>query len=415
MRKPTSKRPSSGSSRSDGYVLVLDVGTTGVKALAFDRRRLLAKSYRRLLKPEPRPAPSGAGPRRGWVEQDPRELVNACRFVLRQVLKDGHLRAADCRGVGLTNQRETTILWDKQTGRSVYPAIVWEDRRTRAWCAKVRRQYGSEISERTGLVIDSYFSASKIRWVLDHVPAARKTLAAGRLLFGTVDTWLIWNLCEKRPHMTDDTNASRTLLYDIHARRWSSRLVEIFGVPLAILPEVRPSRSDFGVLEKSLLGRRLPLRAVCGDQQSSFYAASARLHHAPAATKVTLGTGTFVAQALGHRFVRRPGFFTTLAPGAKKSIYILESKIEGSAAAVDGLLDNRPALVRYLERLATKVGRRLKRLPVRPRRVIIDGGIIRDGLMKGILARRTGLKIEEQVPYDGTGLGTAELVLKSKT
>ena len=403
MRKPTSKRPSGGSSRSE-FVLVLDIGTTGVKALAFDcSLRLGAKTYRRLAKSAPRP---------GWVEQRPREIIAACRYVLRKVVTENHLHLADCLGVGLTNQRETTILWDRQTGRPVYPAIVWEDRRTRERCAEIRRRWGRLIAERTGLVVDSYFSASKIRWILDRVPSARKLLESGRLAFGTVDTWVLWNLCEGHPHLTDDTNAARTLLYDIRSRRWSGELLSIFGVPEDVLPEVRSSRSRFGILDRAIFGVKLPVLAVCGDQQSSLYAALKRFASLRAATKVTMGTGTFVAQVLGSKFSRHPGFFTTLAPDTKRSLYALEAKIEGSAASVDKLLGDTPALVRYLEKLAAKINVQLKRLPVVPKKLVIDGGIIRDGLMKGILARRTGLKIEEQVPYDGTGLGTARLVFE---
>jgi glycerol kinase len=404
MRKSTSKRPSSGSSTRSKFVLVLDIGTTGVKALAFDRSlRVVTKAYQRLAKPSPKS---------GWVEQRPQEIVAACRAVLREAVAQGSLRLADCLGVGITNQRETTILWDRKTGRPVYPAIVWEDRRTRGWCVGIRRRYGEIISERTGLVVDSYFSASKIRWILDHVALARQLLANGRLAFGTVDTWLLWNLCEGHPHLTDDTNAARTLLYDIRARRWSREMLGIFGVPEDLLPEVRSSRSRFGVLDRSVLGVSLPVLAVCGDQQSSLYAALRRFAAPRAATKVTMGTGTFVAQVLGSKFARHPGFFTTLAPGPRQSLYALESKIEGSAATVDHLLGDTPALIRYLAKLAAKVDVQLKRLPVKPKKVVIDGGIIRDGLMKGILAKQTGLKIEEQVPYDGTGLGTALLAFE---
>jgi glycerol kinase len=212
------------------------------------------------------------------------------------------------------------------------------------------------------------------------------------------------------------TNAARTLLYDIQKRDWSVDLAKIFDVPLEILPQVRPSSHDYGVIDEKILGYRLSLRAVCGDQQSSFYAALSRFNEreSKTATKVTMGTGTFVAQALGLKFGRQAGFFTTLAPGSDKSIYILESKIEGSAATVDGLLNNQPALIRYLKKLAIKIRAQIKRLPVKPSKVVIDGGIIRDGLMRGILEQVLGIPVEEQKPYDGTGLGTAELVFKRK-
>lgn len=196
------------------FVLVLDVGTTTIRAIAFTRAgKIIGRASDKLHKKFPAP---------GWVEQDPQEMVHRAESVLRRVLAANRLDKRLCRGLGLTNQRETTILWDAQTGRPVYPAIVWEDVRTAAWCKQQRHQHGRLVRQLTGLAIDPYFSATKITWILAHVPAARRLLEAGRLRFGTVDSWLIWNLAARHPHVTDETNAHRTLLVNAKKRAWTT-------------------------------------------------------------------------------------------------------------------------------------------------------------------------------------------------
>lgn len=387
----------------DGFALVLDAGTTGIKAFVFDGRcRVLASAYRAIAKTRPR---------RGWVEQDPAEILKASVAVLRDAVKRSNVSPSSIRGMGITNQREATVLWDRKTGTPVYPVIGWEDARTKRVCRSVPTHAAKRIREATGLPVDPYFSASKIGWILDHVPGARERANEGRLAFGTVDAWLIWNLCENRPHLTDETNAARTLLYDIRTRRWDTSLAELFHVPSSVLPSVHPSRAYFGSLDKTILGRSVPLVAVCGDQQASTYAAiRSSPPRAPNPTKVTYGTGTFVAQVSGRTFPSHASFVTTLVPDRRGTSFALESKIEGSGETVARLLE-RPARLRaYLKKLAGKVDDSLRRLPKRPKQVIADGGIARDGIVVELQERISGIPTYLQSPYGGTALGAALLV-----
>ncbi|KKW12800.1 MAG: Glycerol kinase [Parcubacteria group bacterium GW2011_GWA2_49_9] len=221
--------------------LVLDVGTTGVKAFVFDsREKVLARAAESLQK---------SFPQKEWVEQDPFTLLAVSKKVLQTALGESGKTAEAMSGFGIANQRETTILWDRATGEPIYPAIVWEDKRTKAACEQLVREHGKMILEKTGLQVDSYFSASKIKWILDSVSGARTRAEKGELCFGTVDTWLLWNLAGNHPHVTDVTNASRTLLFNIHTKEWDEELLSLFSIPRALLPEVRPS----GL--KSLSGR----------------------------------------------------------------------------------------------------------------------------------------------------------------
>jgi glycerol kinase len=232
------------------------------------------------------------------------------------------------------------------------------------------------------------------------------------VLFGTVDTWLLWNLCAGRPHVTDETNAARTVLFDIQDFCWSDRLLQIFGIPRGILPTVLPSRGVFGILKQDVLGARVPVLAVCGDQQASTYAAM-RVQHINKAvvTKVTYGTGVFVVQVLGRHFALHPPFFTTLVPAiGMGSFYALEGKIEGSAQTVDRLLSNIPKLFRYFRQLTKQVRGLVKKFPVKPSEIVVDGGIARDGYIVEIQQEILGIPACLQDPFDGTALGCALLV-----
>jgi len=380
----------------NGAVLVLDAGTTGVKAFVFDGEcKILAKAYKQISKTRPQT---------GWVEQDPREIVRASLAVMRQAVKKSGLEAKQIRGFGITNQREATIVWNKRTGKPIYPVIGWEDARTKALCRTIDKTDGKKIRELTGLPVDSYFSATKIRWMLDHVPTKQP------LAFGTIDSWLLYNLCNDRPHVTDETNASRTLLFNIRTRRFDDQLLHTFDVPRDLLPTVLPSRAAFGVLDKKILGTRIPVVAVCGDQQSSLYAASRARGVGARTTKITYGTGSFVMQNVGKKFLFHPPFFTTLTPGIRGTDFAVETKVEGSAMKVAGLLQNPKGLKTYLHALAKKIDQSIQQLPTKPSMIVADGGVARDGIVVEEQQKISDVRVCLQQTFDGTALGTALLV-----
>lgn len=386
-------------------MLVLDVGTTGVKAFVFNGNgTILSKAYSALGKTRPQ---------KGWVEQDPYEILVSSMTVMRQAVQESRIPLERISGFGITNQREATVVWDKDTGSSVYPVIGWEDSRTKAFCTKIAKKESTQVRERTGLPIESYFSASKVRWILDNVPNTRKLEKEGRLAFGTLDSWLLYHLCENHPHVTDETNASRTLLFNIRTRQWDESLLELFDVPKSILPVVQPSSSKFGVLSEAILGVRLPVLAVCGDQQSSLYAASCTEGVGRYATKITYGTGSFVMQNIGKRFLLGDAFFTTLVPGTDGSDFAVEMKVEGTGEAVAKVVDNSDTLKKYLKTLAKHVDRHLKLLPHTPPLIIADGGVARDNIVVEFQQSISHIPVRLQQTYDGTALGVALMIFNS--
>jgi glycerol kinase len=395
------------------HLLVLDAGTTGIKAFVFNKDFKIDARVNRPVKKHCF--------KKDWVEQDPMEILAAAKQVLKEALRASHVKLNHFSGFGLTNQRETVIAWDRLTGQPVYPAIVWEDRRG---LARIKALRGAKagyagceglVSEKTGLKLDPYFSASKIQWILENVPKARQLLAVGRLLVGTVDSWLLWNLCEDEPHLTDETNAARTLLFNIRKRDWDKELLELFGVPREILPDVFSSGARFGFLKKEIVGARLPVLAVAGDQQASTYAAGT----GAGATKVTYGTGAFLVQSLGHQFKFYSDFFTTLLPTlGGRPVFALEAKVENCAAAVEPVLKNPEKLRAVLASIAKKVDAVIKKLPRKPGMIIVDGGVMRDGLIVGLQQKISGRLVRPQKVFDGTALGVAKIisdVLKKKT
>lgn len=383
------------------YSLVLDVGTTGVKAFIFDRHlRHIGKAY------ETYPIRS---PKRGWIEQDPHAILKASIRVLRSVTHASKLPTTAITRMGITNQRETCVLWDAKTGEPIYPAIVWQDERTKARCQTLAKHHQKEVQRKTGLTINAYFSASKAEWLLDHIPKAKKLLEEDRLRFGTIDTWLLWHLSANHPHVTDETNASRTLLFNIRTKTWDEDLCAIFHIPMDILPDVHPSISAFGTLLPSIVGRPIPIRAVCGDQQSSFYAASQSTSKSPV-TKITYGTGVFLSQSLGPRFALADGFFTTLVPHGHGSAYALEAKICVSGPEVEKRLKRPKALQAYFYELAKQVDTAIQKLPKKPKELLIDGGSSRDGLVLAIQEEVSGISTQPLISYDGTALGIAMML-----
>ena len=310
-------------------ILAIDQGTTGTTVLLLDRRgRIVSCAYAELPQHYPRP---------GWVEHDPRDILRVTDGVIRKAA--GRL-ARRIAAIGITNQRETTIVWDRRTGRPIHNAIVWQCRRTAAMCDQMKRR-GLEplIRRRTGLVLDAYFSGTKIRWLLDHVPGAARRASAGTLAFGTVDSWLIHHLTGGKVHATDPTNASRTLLYNIRRRVWDPVLLRRFGVPASLLPEVRPAAGSFGVTGPGgALPAGIPITGVAGDQQASMVGHGCL---APGSAKNTYGTGCFLLLHTGRTFVAsRNGLLTTLVyDGTDRLGYALEGSVFIAGAAIQWLRD----------------------------------------------------------------------------
>ncbi len=375
------------------FVLVLDAGTTGIKAFVFDRDfKIIAKSYRKI---------SEFSLREGKVEQDPRKIVDVSVDLLKEAVGASGIQASEIAGVGVTNQRETVVAWDKVTSRPLYPAIVWKDSRTKEYCEALAAKNEKQVREKTGLPIESYFSASKINWLLNNIPEVKtnKNLACG-----TLDSWIIWNISGARSFVTDWTNASRTLLFNIHEREWDQGLFNLFGIPGGIMPEIKESKDSFGVLRKDILGLNLPIMAVCGDQQASMFAAGTE----EGVTKITYGTGTFIMQAIGNKFALLDGFFTTLMANGE---YAVEAKIGRGGKEVEPLLNDTEKLRGFLKELAVDTDFYLRRLPRKPGQIVIDGGVMRDGIIGKYQEEISGLKMKEQAAFDGTALGVAKLIL----
>ena len=313
------------------HLLALDAGTSSSRAIVFDTDgRIVAVAQREFRQIYPRP---------GWVEHDPLEIWETQLAVAREALAKAGLTAADIASIGITNQRETTVVWDRETGRPVYNAIVWQCRRTSAYCDELRaRGLADAIRDKTGLVPDAYFSGTKLRWILENVPGARDAAEAGRLLFGTIDTWLVWNLTGGKVHATDFSNASRTLLFDIGALRWDDDILREFGIPRALLPDVRPSSGDFGTTAPEMFGAPIPVGGVAGDQQSALFGQGC---FSAGDAKNTYGTGCFMLMNTGARRVpSQNGLLTTIAWGLGGDVsYALEGSVFTAGAAIQWLRD----------------------------------------------------------------------------
>ena len=276
---------------SKKFVMALDAGTSSSRAIVFDHeRRIVAVAQREFRQIYPQP---------GWVEHDPVEIWDTQLAVAREAMAKAGATASSLAAIGITNQRETTVVWDRKTGRPVYNAIVWQCRRTSDFCDELRKRgLADAIRATTGLVPDAYFSGTKLRWILENVPGARDAAEAGRLLFGTIDTWLLWNLTGGRVHATDYSNASRTMMYDIGALKWSDDILGELNVPRCVLPEVRPSSGVFGETSPGVLDGPVPVAGVAGDQQSALFGQTC---FSPGDAKNTYGTGCFAARALEER------------------------------------------------------------------------------------------------------------------
>lgn len=314
------------------YVLAIDQGTTGSRAFIFDRHgHVRAMAYQEFKQYYPKP---------GWVEHDADEIWSSCVQVIRKAIVRGRIDPKRIVALGITNQRETTILWDRATGKPFYHAIVWQCRRTADLCAApALRRRANFIRRATGLVLDPYFSATKIRWVLDHVPGLKRKAGQGRVCFGTVDSWLLWKLTNGKVHATDPTNASRTMLFDINAQKWGRPLLDIFGILPSVLPQVKPSGCVFGITAGVAgLPAGIPITAIMGDQQAALYGQGC---WEAGSVKNTYGTGCFMVLNTGKHLVRSSdGLLTTVACDALgKPVYALEGAVFIAGAVVQWLRD----------------------------------------------------------------------------
>lgn len=313
------------------YVLALDQGTTSSRAIIFDRRNNIIGSCQKEF--------GQIYPNPGWVEHDPAEILNTQIEVARNVLKDSGVSAGEIAAIGITNQRETTVVWDRNTGKPVHNAIVWQCRRTADICGRLREKgLADYIKKATGLVIDAYFSGTKIKWILDNVPGAREKAAGGELLFGTIDTWLLWNLTRGRVHATDYTNASRTMLYNIRELRWDDILLEELGIPAAMLPEVKPSSFGYGFADPSFLGEEIPITGIAGDQHAALFGQAC---FEKGSAKNTYGTGCFILMNTGDEPVySKNDLITTIAWGLDGKVeYALEGSVFNAGSAIKWLRD----------------------------------------------------------------------------
>jgi glycerol kinase len=315
-----------------GYILALDQGTTSSRAILFDEGGAIAATAQHEFKQ--------FYPQAGWVEHDPTEILTSQLSCAVEALGRIGARPRDVAAIGITNQRETVVVWERATGKAIHPAIVWQDRRTAARCSELEASgVGETVSARTGLVLDPYFSATKLAWILDNVPGARARAERGELAFGTVDSWLIWHLTSGHKHVTDVTNASRTLLYNIVKGEWDAELLKIFGVPESVLPEVVWSSEKVGEVTTTLGLGGVAIAGIAGDQQAALFG---QLCRSAGEAKNTYGTGCFLLQNVGTEFVRsRHRLITTLAASAgRRREYALEGSIFIGGAVVQWLRDN---------------------------------------------------------------------------
>ncbi len=312
------------------YILALDQGTTGSRAILFDvNGKTVASAYREFKQYFPKP---------GWVEHDAQEIWRSCETVIRETVCKSKIAPGEILALGITNQRETTVMWDRETSRPVHHAIVWQCRRTSDIC-RAHKKHEPLIHKKTGLVLDPYFSGTKIQWLLDHVPGLRQRAARGKIAFGTIDSWLIWKLTGGRSHVTDLTNASRTLLLNIQTKKWDPKLLKIFGVSAKVLPELRRSGSIFGTTRKIAgLPAGIPIAGVMGDQQAALYGQGC---YEAGTSKNTYGTGCFIMMNTGKKLVvSKEGLLTTLACDFKgRPVYALEGAVFIGGAVIQWLRD----------------------------------------------------------------------------
>ena len=313
------------------YLMALDQGTTSSRAIIFDKKGQIVSVAQKDFKQH--------FPHSGWVEHDPNEIWTSQSNVMIESLVNNGIRANQIAGIGITNQRETTIVWERKSGKAIYNAIVWQDRRTASYCNELKEKGKAELAaSKTGLIIDAYFSATKIRWILENVEGARAKAEAGELAFGTVDSWLIWNLTAGKTHITDITNASRTMLFNIHSQEWDKELLELFDIPESMLPDVKSCSEVYCETAGDVLSTKIPIAGIAGDQQAALFG---QLCTEPGMAKTTYGTGCFLVMNTGTEAVKSENqLLTTVAWKIGDEInYALEGSVFIGGAAVQWLRD----------------------------------------------------------------------------
>lgn len=314
------------------YVIALDQGTTSSRCILFDKKgNICSVAQKEFAQIFPNP---------GWVEHNPMDIWNTIYETMMEAMAKLGASASDIAAIGITNQRETTVVWDRETGEPVYNAIVWQCRRTSGIIDQLKEDgYEGYIKKTTGLIPDAYFSGTKIKWILDNVEGAREKAEAGKLMFGTIDTWLIWKLSGGRVHVTDYTNASRTMLFDIHELCWNDKILELLGIPASMLPEVKPSSCIYGYTDPSVTGGSIPIAGAAGDQQAALFG---QCCFEPGTAKNTYGTGCFLLMNTGHEAVEsRNGLLTTIAASMDENVeYALEGSVFVAGAAIQWLRDS---------------------------------------------------------------------------
>ncbi|KAA5549310.1 glycerol kinase GlpK [Adhaeribacter rhizoryzae] len=313
------------------YILAFDQGTTSSRAIVFDRQgAIVSMAQKEFTQIYPQP---------GWVEHDANEIWSTQVGVAAEAILKANLHASDIQAIGITNQRETTVVWDRRTGEAICNAIVWQDRRTAEYCDSLRAQgLDTMIQEKTGLVIDAYFSATKVRWMLENIPGAREKAEAGHLAFGTIDSWLIWKMTDGKTHVTDVTNASRTLIFNIHTLAWDEELLALFDIPVSMLPEVKSSSEVVAETSTNLFSTRIPIAGIAGDQQAALFG---QMCTKPGMVKNTYGTGCFMLMNIGDKpILSNNQLVTTVAWKINGQVqYALEGSIFIAGAVVQWLRD----------------------------------------------------------------------------
>jgi glycerol kinase len=314
------------------YILSLDQGTTSSRAILFDKKgKIVHVAQKEFTQHFPKP---------GWVEHNPNEIWGSILAVIASCLSEANVKPEQIAGIGITNQRETTVVWDKTTGKPIYNAIVWQSRQTAGICEELKEKgYEEIVREKTGLLIDAYFSGTKVKWILDNVEGAREKAERGELLFGTIDTWIVWKLSGGKVHVTDYSNASRTLMYNIHELKWDEELLDMLTVPKSMLPEVRPSSEVYGhTIDYHFFGQSVPIAGIAGDQQAALFGQAC---FGEGMAKNTYGTGCFMLMNTGEKAVKsNHGLLTTIAWGLNGKVeYALEGSIFVAGSAIQWLRD----------------------------------------------------------------------------